>query len=390
MNRRRVVLTVVMLGLLGALAACGGGAAGPSPEPPVDVDATVQAAIAATRTAEADVAAQVAAALAATQTAQADVPGDAPTATPTEAPPPPTATPTEAPPPPAPTPTPAPAPTPTPLALFVPPAQGSLGDLVGDLLIPRDALASTSPVIFGDKIDVRLQVREPSAGQYDGAGIDRVEVTITDLDSGKVVYQHTEFNSWYCAFGGGEPLCNQFFPAQNGYRWPDGEPIRDVEYEINMVAIPGDGNKAQGNWRLPFRVQLPESATLPPTEPPTLRLAQVGPDSLDATVTQALVFQVEAFDPGAGSYDGAGIDRVEMAILDESGQVVHQQTERHAGYCAFGGGDPDCNVWDFQAQGRRWPDGTPIQPGRYTLRATAFTLQGGQGSLEHAIQIQWP
>ncbi len=383
MNKRSVVLTLVLLSLLGILVAC----SGETTQPAVDVDATVQAAIAATQTAEADVAAQVAVALAATQTAQAAAVAPTSTATPTEAPPPPpppTATPTEAPPPPAPT------PTATALALFVPPAQGSLGDLVGDLLIPRDALASTSPVIFGDKIDVRLQVREPSAGVYDGAGIDRVEVTITDLDSGAVVYQHTEFNSWYCAFGGGEPLCNQFFPAQNGYRWPEGEPIQDVEYELNMVAIPADGNKAQGNWRLPFRVQLPEGATLPPAGVPTLRLAQIGPNSLDTAVTQAMVFQVEAFDPQVGGYDGAGIDRVEMAILDGRGQVVHQQTERRSGYCAFGGGDPDCNVWDFQAQGRRWPNGSSIQAGSYVLQATAFAQQGGQQTLEVTIQIQWP
>ncbi len=107
-------------------------------------------------------------------------------------------------------------------------------------------------------------------------------------------------------------------------------------------------------------------------------------------MTQALVFQVRAFDPSVGNYDGAGIDRVEMAILDEGGKVVHQRTERHAGYCAFGGGEPDCNVWPFQEQGQRWPDGASIQPGRYTLRATAFTQQGAQASLETSVQIQWP
>ncbi len=300
----------------------------------------------------------------------------------------------EVPPTPVPTNTPAPAatpttalPTPTPLALFIPPAQGNLGDLVGDPVIPQDALVSTDPLIFGDKIDIRLQVREPSAGPEDGAGIARVDVIITDEDNGDIVYQHTEQNSWFCAFGGGAPQCNQFYPAQNNYRWPNGTPIRDVAYQINMIAIPKDGNKNQGNWRFLFKVRLPQNSPQATTNL-VANFVQIGPSSQDTLVTDALAFQVEAFDAATGNYDGAGIQQVDMRILDSSGHVVHERTERRAGYCAFGGGEPDCNVWVFAEHANQWPGGAPVQNGEYTLQAIVRSSNGATITVEKKVQLQ--
>ncbi|MFN2272223.1 MAG: hypothetical protein ACK2US_15370, partial [Anaerolineae bacterium] len=84
-----------------------------------------------------------------------------------------------------------------------------------------------------------------------------------------------------------------------------------------------------------------------------------------------LVFRVEVFDTRVGMYDGAGIDHVDFFIEpdDGSGQIVYERTERNAGYCAFGGGEPDCNVLTLES-GSRWPDpfGGEILNGHYLAR----------------------
>lgn len=72
-----------------------------------------------------------------------------------------------------------------------------------------------------------------------------------------------------------------------------------------------------------------------------------------------VVFQVEVFDPNVGSQDGDGIQDVKITIRDGD-KVVHERTEEQAGYCAFGGGEPDCNVWGLADHDYKWPEGEPI------------------------------
>lgn len=43
------------------------------------------------------------------------------------------------------------------------------------------------------------------------------------------------------------------------------------------------------------------------------------------------------------------------------------QTEYNAGYCVFGGGEPDCVVWRFSEHGGRWPGGAPVRDGLHNL-----------------------
>lgn len=69
-----------------------------------------------------------------------------------------------------------------------------------------------------------------------------------------------------------------------------------------------------------------------------------------------LVFRVEVYDPAQGSHDGAGIERVNISITDPYGEMVHERTEGNAGYCVFGGGEPDCNVMVFAQNDYRWPE----------------------------------
>jgi hypothetical protein len=72
-----------------------------------------------------------------------------------------------------------------------------------------------------------------------------------------------------------------------------------------------------------------------------------------------MVFQVEVFDPNVGSQDGDGIQDVKITIRDGD-KVVHEITEEQAGYCAFGGGEPDCNVWVLADHDYKWSGGDPI------------------------------
>jgi hypothetical protein len=90
------------------------------------------------------------------------------------------------------------------------------------------------------------------------------------------------------------------------------------------------------------------------------------------------VFRVEVFDDNVGYKDGDGIKNVTFTITDPGGNPVHERTENHAGYCVFGGGEPDCNVWVFAEHDYRWPDGAQIVNGTYNVNA-AINPEHGDG-----------
>jgi len=97
-------------------------------------------------------------------------------------------------------------------------------------------------------------------------------------------------------------------------------------------------------------------------------LPGVAPPAPDPLVfTSQIVFRVLVRDPQVGNQDGAGIDSVDFTILqvnpDGSEVAVHARTERVSGYCAFGGGEPDCMVWVFAEHGNTWPDGSAVVSG---------------------------
>jgi hypothetical protein len=78
------------------------------------------------------------------------------------------------------------------------------------------------------------------------------------------------------------------------------------------------------------------------------------------------LYRVYALDNRVGTNDGDGIVGVRFTIFNDSGQVYFRE-ERTAGYCIFGGGEPDCNVWPSDEQGVfTWGAGGPIvYPGVY-------------------------
>ncbi len=55
-----------------------------------------------------------------------------------------------------------------------------------------------------------------------------------------------------------------------------------------------------------------------------------------------------------GSADGSGIERVEIEVVDDEGETVYTKIENDAGYCLFGGGEPDCALVRL-GNGATWP-----------------------------------
>ena len=112
-----------------------------------------------------------------------------------------------------------------------------------------------------------------------------------------------------------------------------------------MIPVDGsDGNKALGNNR---GVNQGRNLLLPGFAPYEVSDPMV--------FGNRIVFQAEVFDAKSASTDGAGIESVTFTIRDETGEKVHERTERNAGYCVFGGGEPDCTVWRFSEHGDKWP-----------------------------------
>lgn len=128
------------------------------------------------------------------------------------------------------------------------------------------------------------------------------------------------------------------------------------------VTLPPDGGKdasgLEGQIVIPFNVE-------------------VTSDGL-AIFRDRLAFRVEVFDPHEGHHDGAGISEVTITIRDnENNDRVHQRTERTAGYCVFGGGEPDCNVLVLAHNNYRWPDGENMVSGKYNVN---FNIVRDDGS----------
>ena len=122
-------------------------------------------------------------------------------------------------------------------------------------------------------------------------------------------------------------------------------------------------------------------------KPASLRAKIVSPSPGTQRVTKELVFQVEAYDEKVGARDGAGIDRVDMFVIDSKNHTVHKRTEENAAYCAFGGGEPKCTVYSFGEHQNRWPDNSPIGD-TYTLRAIVHGEGGATTTVETKVTMK--
>lgn len=103
-----------------------------------------------------------------------------------------------------------------------------------------------------------------------------------------------------------------------------------------------------------------------------------------------IVFQAEVFDSNAGQTDGAGIENVVFTITDPFGDIVHQRTEYNAGYCVFGGGEPDCVVWRFSEHNNRWPGGAAVRDGLHNVEVFIQPKSGEPVSWFWSFQVERP
>lgn len=299
---------------------------------------------------------------------------------PVSVPPPPTATPTATLVPAQPTST--PSPTPESFVVFEPPGGGN-DNIDGHIVFPgySQGQLNFDDLVFRDKLVFRVVAFDKNVGKSDGAGIDNVSFKISG-DQG-TVHERTERTPGYCVFGGGEPTCEVWTFDQHNYRWPEPfqqQAITNGDYSVQITITPDEGDPA--NWNFNFRIEDAEEAQ---TSNVTAYIVQAAPNSDADVVYDALIFQV--FASADGVNDGAGIDRVDMHIIGPDGEVYHR-TEQSAAYCAFSGGEPDCNAWNFAENGYQWPNGDPIEfGGEYLLQAVVHAEDGSSTTVEMAIQI---
>lgn len=244
---------------------------------------------------------------------------------------------------------------------------------------------ATRPMVFNRRIALRVEVFDTRVGLTDGAGIESVTFRIADESSGDVVYEKIESSAAYCLFGGDEPLCSTLMFAQTGNRWPNGNPIYDGDYVAQIDILAANGESTQWRWRFQIAGAQPRPVV---TQELVANIVQIGPHSTDTVVTDALVFQVEAYDPTVGNRDGDGIQNVDLWIEGPHGETVYRRTENNAAYCAFSGGEPDCVILDLR-HNQYWPNRGPlIQDGPHTLRATIHARDGRETSVALTIEIQ--
>ena len=112
----------------------------------------------------------------------------------------------------------------------------------------------TSPMIFRDRIGIALSIYSVNASsQIAGAGVRQVAFTVRDLETDEIVYEQVESSSLYCLFGGNtiEECMPKTF-AELNYQWPNGKPIYNGEYEVDMFIETDDD---EGNWNPTIAIQ---------------------------------------------------------------------------------------------------------------------------------------
>ncbi len=108
--------------------------------------------------------------------------------------------------------------------------------------------------VFNQQIVFRLFVYGPNFGNNDGAGINSVNMQITNL-RGQVVQSRTEQNAAYCVFGGGEPDCTIWKFAEHNRQGPDGTPVcTGSGYQAVMTVDATDDNNDGALWQFNFAI----------------------------------------------------------------------------------------------------------------------------------------
>jgi hypothetical protein len=104
------------------------------------------------------------------------------------------------------------------------------------------------------------------------------------------------------------------------------------------------------------------------------------------------LFRFIVYDTNAGNRDGAGIVSVKFVIENQDEIVVFRHTERVAGYCIFGGGEPACRPWPYENGSYRWGQGGPaVTAGQYSVRiyVTPVTIDTSNAATDPEGEPAW-
>jgi hypothetical protein len=144
---------------------------------------------------------------------------------------------------------------------------------------------------------------------------------------------------------------------------------------------------------------LPSVAVAPPAPPPPPSTNNSTPDGTfpptfvwEADFNKEYFVRFRVYDTSAGgTKDGDGIISVAFQVLDENGNEVYQRTERQAGFCIFGGGEPSCNPWTIENFSYVWkPGGEAVKEGNYKLLIVVSAASGEQGNWNYDFKIKLP
>lgn len=106
------------------------------------------------------------------------------------------------------------------------------------------------------------------------------------------------------------------------------------------------------------------------------------------TISEDLVFQVNAHDPNWGTSDGEGISRVHLEMTNADGATVNVKDEYHSPFC-LREKDGACASWNFAEHDYLWPNGLPIVEGSYIMTATAYGSEGRNRVETKEVEIQF-
>jgi hypothetical protein len=144
---------------------------------------------------------------------------------------------------------------------------------------------------------------------------------------------------------------------------------------------------------------LPSVAVAPPPPPPPPSLSNSTPDGnfpdnfvWEAIFSPQFFVRMKVYDNNSGSSkDGAGIKEVSFTVQDANGNTVYQRTEKNAGFCIFGGGEPDCNPWVIENYMYMWKsNGKPVNSGDYKLAIVVTADSGDQGNWNYSVTLKFP
>jgi hypothetical protein len=101
------------------------------------------------------------------------------------------------------------------------------------------------------------------------------------------------------------------------------------------------------------------------------------------------LLRLYAYDSNTGSTeDGAGISEVIFTVTDADGNQVLENSEGTAGFCVFGGGEPDCMPWVFEDFVYKWtPGGELIVDGSYELEVRVILDSTEEGNWRYQVEV---